>query len=474
MKQFYRRTPLIAALLAAFFLVAMTPAVAQTAQCPCGPVCKFQHKQGMTPGDRHVMPTPQVPTNPGHASKSWEMLGPEGGTMVGIVSDPADVNVATMVSSFARVYHTTDGGANWTQIGQIDNPDLAFYPYGFASSGVDKLYVSGSYTDFITSEYGFTVMYSIDGGVTWARATVTGLPVGYNYMWNVSVDPVDPNTVYACGEFMDGYTYEWSAYFYKSTDAGANFTASATGLPIYYGNAVEAAPSNTATLYYVGYDLDWYTYDTLPKCYKSTDGGATWTDTSGGFPIGEPLFCVTVDPIDENHVYVGGLNLWETTDGGATWTETTGFTQLSHIVLDGANMYVADYSGFFCSFDGGTTWAFTAMPGASYVEIAPAAPTTTLHCTCMDTGVFKSVDLGVTWNNICNGILESIVYGLEVSESSPNRVYASPYGFSALLVSQDSGDTWTEIGIPPEGTYVDNTLESSAYPNVIMTALPGG
>ena len=28
---------------------------------------------------------------------------------------------------------------------------------------------------------------------------------------------------------------------------------------------------------------------------------------------------LAVSNIDENHIYVGGINLWESTDGGVTW-----------------------------------------------------------------------------------------------------------------------------------------------------------
>ena len=66
--------------------------------------------------------------------------------------------------------------------------------------------------------------------------------------------------------------------------------------------------------------------------YKSIDGGDNWSlqsntpnilgrDTDGTSTGGQSWYdmSLAVSNEDENHLYVGGINLWESTDGGITW-----------------------------------------------------------------------------------------------------------------------------------------------------------
>ena len=77
------------------------------------------------------------------------------------------------------------------------------------------------------------------------------------------------------------------------------------------GNTLYALPSNSS-----------YQVATI---YKSTDGGANWvaTGTTPAFTSGQAWYCiaVAVDPANANNVIVGSLDCYKTTNGGSTWTK---------------------------------------------------------------------------------------------------------------------------------------------------------
>jgi photosystem II stability/assembly factor-like uncharacterized protein len=118
----------------------------------------------------------------------------------------------------------------------------------------------------------------------------------------------------------------------------------------------------------------------------SVDGGATWTlRNNGGAFDRKTISEIAVDPSDANVAYVaiagGGVNglggntgIWKTTDGGATWTNTTAAitsTQAwSSVRIDPNNslvLYAAvgssggnSANGVYKSVNGGSNWSLLA------------------------------------------------------------------------------------------------------------------
>jgi len=81
--------------------------------------------------------------------------------------------------------------------------------------------------------------------------------------------------------------------------------------------AVDRSNYRTAYLSYGGFDLA--TPSTPGHIFKTTDGGATWTNVSGTLPD-VPLNSVVIDPSLPNTLYVGtDVGPLVTNNGGATW-----------------------------------------------------------------------------------------------------------------------------------------------------------
>ena len=149
--------------------------------------------------------------------------------------------------------------------------------------------------------------------------------------------------------------------------------------------------------------------------YKSVDAGKTFTKM--GLEDSQTIARIVIDPKDPNIVYaavVGHLfgpnkerGVYKTTDGGATWTnvkfidEDTGFTDIVMDASDNKTLYAASYQRRRTNFgfNGGG-------PGS---------------------GIWKTIDAGKTWRKLeGSGLPEGLLgrIGLDVSRSNPNIIYA--------------------------------------------------
>jgi photosystem II stability/assembly factor-like uncharacterized protein len=123
-----------------------------------------------------------------------------------------------------------------------------------------------------------------------------GIPTGYG---DLRLDPVTPTTIYV----LTG------GALYKSTAARPQLTA----LPLPGVGDLVIDPSRPATLYAAVPGL-------RRPVFKSTDGGATWTNSSTGLPRGVAIAALAIDPAAPATVYAStSQGPFVTADGAATW-----------------------------------------------------------------------------------------------------------------------------------------------------------
>src|SRR4029077_16210723 len=116
----------------------------------------------------------------------------------------------------------------------------------------------------------------------------------------------------------------------KSTDGGVSWSAANTGLHMTltptgsYPNVSVLAidPQNTSTLYAATNSC----CPTVAGVLKSTDGGASWTPTGSGLPSTPggffPVRSLAIDPQNSGTVYAGtALGIYKSSDGGGSWSE---------------------------------------------------------------------------------------------------------------------------------------------------------
>ena len=172
--------------------------------------------------------------------------------------------------------------------------------------------------------------------------------------------------------------------------------------------------------------------------YKSMDAGKTWTHM--GLKDTHHIGRVIVHPTNPNTVYVAALgHLWgpnkergvyKTTDGGATWTQSLYInddTGVSDIAIDSQSpntLYAAAYERRRTAF--------------GYNGGGP------------DGGIYKTVDGGAHWTKLTKGLPTSGDIGrcaVEVYRKNPNIVYALVENTAqgGIYRSEDKGFNWTRM-----------------------------
>ena len=366
------------------------------------------------------------------SSGTWQSLGPEGGHFLGTVTDTSDASqVLTITRDPPGVYRSSDGGANWTEIGQVPTS----YLNDFSAHSFSRLYAVTYYGCY----------HSTDSGETWSYAR---FPSGAGYARVVCADPVDSTRVYAAGYRYESDTYRLA--FFESTDGGANWTASSffsfDGFSPYDMTVSRADPN---VIYVCGYRRSGdYSYGAL---LRSADRGTSWSDISRSVDseASTRFYSVAVDPTDSDRVYVGGYGFYRSTDGGASWSSGDGWPYVEAIGIDPsdtAKVYAGGYSAFFVSTDYGQTWTphYGDLKGrSSHVEVSRAEPSNVFVGT--EFGLFKSEASGRTWFVAHHGIYNTTIPAVALNPSQPSTLFIEHDG-CGVYASYDRGDGWQDLG----------------------------
>jgi photosystem II stability/assembly factor-like uncharacterized protein len=246
--------------------------------------------------------------------------------------------------------------------------------------------------------------------------------------------------------------------------------------------AVSGVPGNDR-LYYMG--------ATGGGVWKTENAGISWQNISDDYFNVGTIGAIAVADSDVNVIYVGtgeapirgvttshGDGMYKSTDAGKTW-EHIGLPeagQIARIIVhpdDPDLVYVAvqgqiwgpsEERGVYRSRDGGGTWEAILQvddeTGATDLSMDPNNPRIIyasmwehgrkpwfIKSGGTNGGVFKTTDGGDTWEKLGGGLPELIgKTGIDVSASSPNRIYAiveAELDKGGLWRSDDYGETWS-------------------------------
>src|ERR1044072_6842100 len=212
-------------------------------------------------------------------------------------SDFPFVNGVKGTSSF---YKTTDSAANWNN----NNTGLLFNNTTFPTE-VLELAVAPTAPNTIYAGNQHGPYRSTDGGATWTKTPITGLP-SFLLTNSIAVDPMNAAVVYI-GLQSDGV--------FKSIDGGDNW--SKVNVP--RNNAVVSSvvfdPVTKSTTY-VG---------SSKGVFKSTDSGSTWAAINNFGTANTPYVrTIAIDPVMPTTIYAGTFGdggLYKSTNGGSNWTQ---------------------------------------------------------------------------------------------------------------------------------------------------------
>jgi photosystem II stability/assembly factor-like uncharacterized protein len=290
---------------------------------------------------------------------------------------------------------------------------------------------------------------------------------------------------------IDGpYFAGWEMYHLKGSPADPNriYASQTSG---WFGQQVQRSDDGGKTFEAVG---NKFVYDGIPGTHQWYDGTPHPWEFARVWHF-EPSLS------DPDTVYAGveDAALFKSTDGGATWSELSGLRNhktgsawqpgaggmcLHTIILDPANpqrMFVAiSAAGAFRSDDGGATWLpinqglrseFIPDPNAEvghcvhHVAMHPSRPNVLFMQKHWD--VMRSDNAGDLWHEVSGNLPTDFGFAIDVHAHEPETIYVVPIksdsehfplgGKLQVYRSRTGGNEWEALtkGLPQENCYVN-------------------
>ena len=280
-----------------------------------------------------------------------------------IYAGTGESDIRTDMASGDGVYHTTDGGKTWANVGLRETRQISRIV-------VDPKDPDVVYVGALGHAYGPNpergVYKSTDGGKTWSHVLDQGPEIGVS---DLAIAASKPEILLA-GTWQ-AHRPPWSVYapleggksgLYRTTDGGSNWThLTGNGLPDGNWGRVGVTVSADGRRVYALIDAG-----KKSGLYRSNDGGDTWTLanddarlTSRSWYFNQP----TIDPNNADVVYVPNVALYRLDEGGKKLTIVRGapggddYHQLWIDPANSARMVLATDQGTSVSVDGGATWS---------------------------------------------------------------------------------------------------------------------
>src|ERR1035437_9812051 len=368
-----------------------------------------------------------------------------------------------------RAYKSNDAGRNWRLIrdGMIDDSDV------FAVT------LDPRNPEHVIASACSGIYESQNAGERWAK--IQGIPSQSRRTRDIVQNPKIPGTIYAA-------TTEG---FWMTTDGGKTWSITTSrDLEI---NSIAVHPDEPNRIF-----IGTNNYGVM----VSNDGGRNFVPTSGNFSSRFTYF-VTPDIQQPNRLYAathnigsGGGFFFTSNDSGRTWQQAKNLdvTRVRPFVLlqdpvTPNTMYLGTNMGMFRSFARGVSWTQLVAPkpkvvprrqparravgskpvrrtGSSTarttasISTTPAAPqlipalkekikaleiftdgkSGILAGT--DAGLYRTYDVSKGWEKISLGGYSENIFAIHVSPARPDTIWVGT-ATSGVLVSHDSGKTWT-------------------------------
>lgn len=263
------------------------------------------------------------------------------------------------------MYKSSDAGKTWKKIGLADTQTIS------------KIIVDPQNPDVVyASSMGHVfednpqrgVFKSTDGGQTWKKVLFVNAKTG---VIDLTMDPTNPQVLYAAT--WEAFRKHWTfssggpgSGIYKSTDGGANWTniTHKQGLPtgIFGRVGLAIAPSNPHVMYAI---VQGQYKDQAGGLFRSDDAGQSWKLVNNSMDLTQRAFYyseVFVDPKDPDTLYLPQVEaLWVSHDSGKTISKLKTPHGDNHALWINPDhpkiMIEANDGGATVTRDGGKNWS---------------------------------------------------------------------------------------------------------------------
>lgn len=376
--------------------------------------------------------------------KSWEQL------LSVNVRGSVSTNRLIAFDSGENIYFLTsegllkseDEGATWTTLYSFSldfqNTDMLNY----------DLCVFDSTIVFTNDEYG--VFASLDGGASWNRCNINNsekIPA-----YGIDINPENTNVWMCCfgGENNGLYitTNAGTSWSLVETGEESSYTSNKTPLKVLYGKRNSDGNRAIYLLY----------KQTYTPFRVSFDEGVTWSSANYSTVDNKsylPFYgnAISLDPIDENVIYLGCGTLLKSTDSGCTFTanNTPGYTGAYVAGVEFSNngdMYLSVVDNGLCKltehYDGSEYPTVSFIRPQNYsatgaVAVNPRNENHILYREYKNDGylLIESSDGGITWNDIPSTKGTDGEPGFIKFHNNDEDVI-----YSSFFSSYDGGETW--------------------------------
>jgi autotransporter-associated beta strand protein len=409
------------------------------------------HRFRSTDGGNTWTSLPGLPTN--EESRYWHVM----------LSVSPTNSQTIYVNGNHTVYQSTNGGSSWTQINNSEDPVGGFF------DDTGSLVLVGDHgiyrgTTFVnkqgnlqTSEFYTLTLDPTNPNIAYGIAQdqfaankYTGYPVwnstgqapggqdggGAGETGKILVNPNSPNQLFRYAPT------DTSSFVLTSTDGGASWTESGSGIPTTQAGYGLAYASQKAFV------MDPTNSQRLPvgtnQVYETTNGGSTWTAISGVLSPSSNLSdqyitALAIAPSQPNTIYAATADgrLFVTQNNGMAWTEEDAglpvdfFDQIVSIQVDPNNanhVFIAPGRFPTAVFGNAHVWTTTTGGSGGWTDITgnlPVGdwtnsiavdwrPATPVLYVATARGVYQSADVGATWSRFGEALPNSPVTDLQL------------------------------------------------------------
>ncbi len=400
---------------------------------------------GNVPRNSAITPMPDLPAV--QDANEWLPAGPYGGDVLDVAVDPTNPD-----RGFAAA------GYPYIRVGEENPWVLVESLTALSPNGIHCIEINSNGTMFAAGNYSYgKVFISTDGGESWMQKNI-GVSAG---VLSLTVDPSDPNTVYATTTGIFGSTQ--SKIVAKSTDEGSSWTLLdlTSVMPGGYGCvALAVDPGAPQTLMALGSEGISNAVVAL-----STDGGSTWQSAMGNLPTGKPLNAIKISSGD---TYICGgqlfggnvMGVYKSGNFGTTWSNiSSSFPNkvANDILINPDNpdvMYVAtEGDGVYFTMDAGQNWTFNTSGAGDNGSVRKLAfnPANYQFVVAgyLSLGVCYSSDGGSSWVSATEGISALTLNDVESDPNNPGVMLASFEAENSGGCYIFSDDAWSLVeGLP--------------------------
>ncbi|MGA8762299.1 MAG: transcriptional regulator [Candidatus Sulfotelmatobacter sp.] len=365
----------------------------------------------------------------GAGTRQWTVLGPDGGDVRSLASDPHNPDRVFLGTSTGVVFVSEDGGHNWARFAKLGTGD----DYVLDHIAIDP---QNSKTIFVSAwsvqdQSAGDIFRTHNGGKDWEA-----LPAMHGKSVRAMAIAASDSKVVVAGA-LDGV--------YRSTDAG-NHWARISDAGVKNVESIAVDPKDPNVVYAGTWHLAW----------KTSDGGANWQHINKGMIDDSDVFSVIVSSANPAEVFASACSgIYKSTSGGDLFQKIQGipFTARRTRVLkqDPSNpaiVYAGTTEGLWKSADEGKNWKRMSNPEVvvNDVLIDPRNSQRVLLATDRS-GVLASDDSAATFTSSNHGYTHRYVSAILADNKETNTLYIGVVNdreFGGVFSTHDGGQNWQQ------------------------------